>query len=1578
MRLRSSTYGQSQKRRGVAILIVISILTLIAIVGVSFVYFSDSQQIAARYFKESDYDRFRSSSGGGGGGGGGNDRPPSIPCSLLINWSMSQLIYDVNDDIHGAASALRGHSLARSMYGYNDQTLNVVPFNGVGRLEFQHPNQNNRLFKTFEGLSDRPLINYQFHENRNDQTGALVRDAIRDPERYGSRDTLNDPRPVHTGGYNVSYTYPDENNLFLAAVNADGYVITPSFHREWISGVPANVIASQNTAAGQNPLGKYQVLFPRQREMTANFEPPTRYGHVKQLDGAPGGNDSFFMDLGYPVQVADDGRKFKPLFAFLVVDLDNRINANYHGNMMTGGLPGDHGSNMGLGPWEVNPKYVLRGDSPNNLANAIEWKNLFIGKDLIPGRYGLGPNAVPQSAPPNPPSADPGKQRRFLAQWDMDGDAEDRLRLPGEIQGTGSQINPVFNFNASQQTGYENGGLNEPLRHASLFDPQRPEGDYLRDNNGNFVRDNNGNYIPRWDDRAFGLQNVKLLLAHAFQGNEALSSELAQLCPVSFGGIPNLPTTAAHIKVRNLITTASWDVNRPSISPWLYDRSAHPYQRASWNPLLPPVGQAVNFPANNLNDRFTRAVPQHSDFRTPGGAVADPQADWRGFRGLLNVANVPNASLSDPRVQQVYAALQRRMDLNRKLTSYPHQDYEGKNLDSAAQVALFHSSYAANNARYLQAKAERELFAEEIYRNLLLITGTRPPTANVPQTDAELYPRRWLAQLAVNIVDFIDEDEVSTSFNFLSNHMDGLPVDNVASGVQVSTKPLHDNNTELDIDPIPVGVPLPGGGGNPPEEELIAFQQPQQIPAADRELLPRYWVFGTELPQVVLNEALCEAELPQDTTDPAAVVGIKVWAELFCPLSNAATLRPELQQQDNQPVPLYSQDGNYSIYELVVANGTENGPTALHADSGNSVGAPRSRRATVAFTANVAQVGNGTQRSEIDPKQEEYVIVGPGVKEANDTIKNLPASTKWHKAANLQYQIKYSNGWVPDDTKGVTVLLRRLANPHLPPDHRPVVNNQVNPAYNPYVTIDYIEDVQPQDVKGVPLQSIGKRQPFAAAKTRLAGQGDSNNPKVHTLGQRNTPQQRFDWLVHLDRPLSSPLELLNVSGVPPYHLTQRFITTPNDDLADFGHLVPWFDQDLADQTTEPSHRLYRFFEHVQTHPRGFGIGPNDRVPGKININTIYDKETFYALCDPQRSNAFTAADVDAIWQQMLRMRSLGMNPTQPPDPNLPPVPGNIYRWTVTGGDRPFRGLSEGHLPGNDQQTTVLRGNQVLRRGRNINDTFLRQFDDFDNRSGYVVRGNLPRLFQLPVGRNQASVHPYQRYELMNKLYNQVTTRSNVFAVWVTAALFEVLDDRTSPPRLGKEIGIDEGTNQRCRWFSVIDRTQLQLYGMHFDPVRQTWSERRYLTRSAPNAQGEILMTDPRIAPGIQPLRLESLAGYTNSIRGQVNGAQNPDPDPTRRCIPWIIEPGSFLFVDVGRDREMVQVLSVTPDNPADLTQGGVIHAQFQREHRIFRDTTGQPVQGFEVSMPGNPGPQSNFNRQDSFYSNVIPYLQELK
>jgi hypothetical protein len=73
------------------------------------------------------------------------------------------------------------------------------------------------------------------------------------------------------------------------------------------------------------------------------------------------------------------------------------------------------------------------------------------------------------------------------------------------------------------------------------------------------------------------------------------------------------------------------------------------------------------------------------------------------------------------------------------------------------------------------------------------------------------------------------------------------------------------------------------------------------------------------------------------------------------------------------------------------------------------------------------------------------------------------------------------------------------------------------------------------------------------------------------------------------------------------------------------------------------------------------------------------------------------------------------------------------------------------------------------------------------------------------------VHPYLRDQLLIKILSRLTTRSNVFAVWITVGFFEVKDERTRPVKLGREIDRAEARHVRHRMFAVVDRTGLRLF-----------------------------------------------------------------------------------------------------------------------------------------------------------------------
>jgi hypothetical protein len=1376
---------------------------LFAIVGVSFVFYAGSCELSERAYLESV----------------GESRPDVDPEQLFC-YFMGQLLYDAADDQSGVYSGLRGQSLSRNMFGMNymiesdgrikrnnagqlvdaaGNVLNDVPFNGTGRQHYDPqlpfpvlpPNGN-------PAKDDFNLINYTYFP-------ADI--FLRDPERRGWRTGLRpagqpDQRKAFVGGFNAPYTYPDLNNMFLAAVKADGTVLMPSFHRpwtgfgplgpnnwRWTSDVDPNLSPGDPLYGKPQPWLKYMVLRPRPIDMGPGFPlPDDAGGDVKNLIGAPGSNDSIWLDLDFPVLQAPDGRKYKPLFAPLIVDLDNRVNLNVHGNLR-GVNSAAHASHQGWGPWEVNPEQLdpLPSITDPGYVGAVlrrlEWANVLHGTATGDrGRYGQ--NSAPHSNLVR--NEAPGPLTRFYAPADFDGSRElatgipravgrpsARMHLPGTASTPPFVCFPTF----PARSGYGNDSAAERAGHPLLYNPFRP-------------------YAP---DRALGLSGMEALLRYGDTGSQALTSELWGLCPRNFVDDTDRQGAARR---RRLVTLASFDPDRPGVTPWFWSTSADDaaYYR------LPP----------------REPIPTLSPYVPSGGAVPPPPEPLSTF--------FESEFGPDGRTAAALTAV-RRLDLNRYLPDYPSPDATTGRITDIAGFAV--------------AEKARQIMAAEIFDVLWRVTGAGNPAVtpapDAPGHDAARWDAlRWLAQLAVNVVDYIDNDDYLTPFNWYNDAKTGR----------------------------------------------------------------QEWVYGTELPRVVLNEVY--VEYGNDPADPGVNRGFpqatrlkgNVWVELFNPFQDDPPLTApyrkgaaqlEMRQVGNQAA--------YGIYRLILAklNTDLRQPDNVRGE----VAAPDiALNALSSFTpeANfepapgvdtryimpVDLTNTGGFASKVGENRGFYVL-GPSLSPGEPSPFAASGQIETVRRHEMSYVVRAT---YPALLLKPSLLLQRLACPHLPPQPNPAA-----PLYNPYITVDFVREVTPNyaavvgvDGPNAPLpqpiaerSSMGRRQPYAAHASQLKPQRPNparvNEPQ-HTFFQHNAdsntpgpnwrvaPQNYppFDWLVHLDRELISPMELLHVSGFKPHELTQQFRTGDTTHQR-FAHRTPWLDEDLAEPGTPQSHRLYRALEFLGTHSRILGMmtavttspsgfppnvsfanqlvtpkamsgstanggtwrieagcslvidrgqpseevvrvkavgpapnptwfvadflkrhGPNftitpttvsERVPGRINLNTVWDEETFLALCDANSSNVFNEGVVKKVFQHLKASRTVSGDA---PGPN----------------DRPFQSLASGLSP-----TGYSKGW--------LQDTVLR-FED----------PNSPA--RLPIVAVPGQTHPYQTFELLTKVANNVTVRSNVFAVWVTVGFFEVDpgDPNASPPRppgdsfrpvkLGAELGSSEGRQIRHRMFAIVDRS----------------------------------------------------------------------------------------------------------------------------------------------------------------------------
>jgi hypothetical protein len=877
-----------------------------------------------------------------------------------------------------------------------------------------------------------------------------------------------------------------------------------------------------------------------------------------------------------------------------------------------------------------------------------------------------------------------------------------------------------------------------------------------------------------------------------------------------------LPNELLNSRARLLLTTHSFDYVRPGARAWLPNSTSAPYTLAAG--ALYPTGTAL---ASTL------------------GTTGEFGLDSRAATAALG-----------------------RLNLNRPLPDYPQADATG----------FIDLTVAATLTQFNAAQSARQQMAQDIFNCLRwVVTGDAPgtalPAAGTPAYDA----LRWLAQLSVNIVDYRDNDDYMTPFNW------------------DTTDPVNG------------------------------------------------WVFGTEPSRALLNEAYAEIDnLSGDLgTMKATAYNVNFWVELINPLlqDTTAGLPTDLQQNlaRLQVVPGGVAANTYAAYQVLLCmdgigptmrlagnyrgDPNFNGATNIKGTANNYTPAAAPAPQPVAgVDTNVVQPANGGYQSLVGGNlagNQGFYVLGavddfPGAPNAGSS--NLPTC----RVAGMTYQLPVTTATFPTSH---AIVLQRLLYPSLPPQTDPT---QITTAgyYNPYVTVDYVQGVTTWDGRTfdnlgnvltppTPVNlrySLGKKQPYAADPANFIAQTPNTVAGCTITPYPTQPQQTFfqhnstaagtnsepkapdatltlpfNWLVHLDRQTISPMELLHVSGFAPHLLTQQFmlvdVTNPSYPTG-YAHRAPWFDQ-----TT----RLYRFFEYLENASRASGVGA--RVPGKIDINNIWDADTFLALCDAQPPNnakpqtsGFADADVSGIFTSMFARRTPAANGM--PGPN----------------DVPFQGMSMGY---------VATGDTQFPSGSGINNGWLMDNDG----SG---KATSPRLFQVP-----GATHPYRQFELMTKIYNNVTTRSNVFAVWVTVGFFKVTNDQVRPVQLGAEIGKAEGRNVRHRMFAIVDRSQLIM----------------------PSVATLSAAVDPTLP---QPLTI-AVSALSGAGTGR-NGTYN-----------WTIQPGSTLVVDTGANQEVVFVSAVNTTNTT-------ITAVFNRAHAA----------GAALAFPGNQGPIQRYDpRADEA---VVPYF----
>jgi hypothetical protein len=209
-----------------------------------------------------------------------------------------------------------------------------------------------------------------------------------------------------------------------------------------------------------------------------------------------------------------------------------------------------------------------------------------------------------------------------------------------------------------------------------------------------------------------------------------------------------------------------------------------------------------------------------------------------------------------------------------------------------------------------------------------------------------------------------------------------------------------------------------------------------------------------------------------------------------------------------------------------------------------------------------------------------------------------------------------------------------------------------------------------------------------------------------------------------------------------------------------------------------------------------------REPGRINVNTIVDQRVwrgmFGAVTDrndkPDPTTAEPACEKIPGWKPTLFLTTSGTGGTpctsqlafmqQLPKPGENSSPANARAG----------GFLDDHLNEDRNGNGTLdpdedtNGNSALDTGEDSNSNGVLDKGEDDNGNGILDRNSY-----RDTGR-----HAFFRYQTMNRLNNSVTTRSNVYAVWVTIGYFE------KDPITGNEFEVLPV--KRHRAFYIFDRS----------------------------------------------------------------------------------------------------------------------------------------------------------------------------
>ena len=533
--------------------------------------------------------------------------------------------------------------------------------------------------------------------------------------------------------------------------------------------------------------------------------------------------DGIWVDLALPIRTTPDGRKCKPLVSYLIVDLDGRLNLNAQGCLaqldpsynvdgtpinnlfFAGSTPGNPpilarpSRGQGYGPAEINLEPLFRANpllphpAPQNLAAGGYYlykklllgvnDNNFVPAQMLDGRYGEAYHSnlthVLMGAPFNGPA--PGRS------FDDDlTSANKHYDYPADFSN--------FNFPTSYGTLPDMKGsmavgvgvAGQPLyRVLGGTSFARADDPYEKDLSNTTAR---GHETPAPKDNLFTLSELDRLLREWDVDQAMLPDRLAKLTSLINPADPENYRSVLYDR-RHEITTDSSDLPTPNVVKtrdlWDDETGTHARSRHITD-LVDAALQAIGMPEQERFDllpfllskevvagmRMDLNRPFGNGIDDDGNAVVDEPGERLTLAARTPARQEPFWFVTDP--------------LGPPITGFPPANQRASvpfDHDNDGWAPVFngngrpteHDESAPGDPGFDPYGSYRQEYAKHLYVLMMLqaTEGNNVYPRWIDDTDPTLDDQkkreeraRWIAQWAVNVVDFRDRDSIMTRFDY--------------------------------------------------------------------------------------------------------------------------------------------------------------------------------------------------------------------------------------------------------------------------------------------------------------------------------------------------------------------------------------------------------------------------------------------------------------------------------------------------------------------------------------------------------------------------------------------------------------------------------------------------------------------------------------------------------------------------------------------------------------------------------------------------------------------------------------------